>query len=55
MEEKSKTDKRRESAHKEFSGVVDATSEFLKKVFPHTYSLIDKLRGVKKEQPKKDE
>lgn len=45
--ENEKTDKEKvEKASKEFSGIVDATSDFLKKTFPHAYVLIDKLRGV---------
>lgn len=49
MTDKSKADEqKRESASKEFSSVVDATSEFLKKMFPHAYALVDKLRGDSK-------
>ena len=33
-----------EEASKEFSGVIDATSTFLKKIFPHAYTLVGKLR-----------
>jgi len=36
---------KKEYATKEFSNVVDATSEFLKKTFPYAYSFIEKLRG----------
>ena len=41
---------KKEKATKEFFGIIDAASEFLKKMFPHAYTLIDKLRGVRKKR-----
>lgn len=46
-EEKTDKDKKKEEASKEFSGIMDATSEFLKKIFPFAYTLIDKLSSKK--------
>ncbi len=47
-ENKTDKDEKKEKASKEFSGIVDATSDFLKKTFPHAYVLIGKLRGNNK-------
>jgi len=52
---KSEAEKKKENANKEFSSVIDATAEFLKKIFPHTYSLISKLLRSNKEKSKKTE
>ena len=50
-EEEEADEKKKESVTKEFSSVIDATSNFLKKIFPHAYTLVNKLlRSNKKDK-----
>jgi len=39
-----------ENASKHFSKVVDATSNFLKEMFPYGYTLVEKLKRANKEK-----
>jgi len=52
MSEVNKTDKQKkiDEASNEFDSVIDATSLFLKKTFPHAYAFIDKIKEKSKKK-----
>ena len=51
-------EKETEEKSNEFNKVIDATSNFLKSIFPHTYAFIKSIKdrkNIKKEDIKKAE